>query len=123
MSGAHSRVQTPAHDHTKGPVGISGTVMRSVIGHTEDGQITLTSSICCNGITCNVTQQFGRKEMTEAVEWQHRLAPGAHMTAFGEAPNFQLRDGELHLQTNRVITYQLKPDAHQVGEPDLFASA
>ncbi len=94
--------------------------VRTRIERTTAERVAFTALISCNGIRCHVVQLLGSDQMQQAVDKQQQLPAGAHLTAFGMAPDLQLLRGELHLVAHRVITYQLQAE---VAEPDLFATA
>jgi hypothetical protein len=110
---ARPNVQASALDRTKGPVGLSGTVLETRVVHPRSSgePALLEISFQCNGIRCRVTQSH--ETAAHAKERQRNLPPGAHLTAFGEASNLYLQGGELHLATDRLITYQLTSDFTQ----------
>lgn len=106
-------VQTSAQDHTKGPVGLSGTVVEChlVPPRIAGDQVPLVITIICGDIRCHITKVYDTQ--AEAKEVMRRLPVGSHLSAFGEAPNLRMRNGELHLATQRVITYSLVTDFTQ----------
>lgn len=111
-------VQTLAQDRTKGPVGLSGTVLESKVLHprASGDLVALTITIICGQIRCHITKMFDKPQA--ARDGQALVPPGSHLTAFGQASDLSLHRGELHLTTSRVITYHLMSD---VKAPDLFA--
>lgn len=108
-----SAVQTTTQDRTKGPVGLSGTVLDTKVLHPRIAgeQATLAVTIMCAAIRCHIHKAFD--DAKSAIAALRQIPPGSHLSAFGEAHHFHMRNGELYLSTQRVITYSLVSDFTQ----------
>lgn len=106
-------MQASARDRTKGPVGLSGTVLEARVIHprASGDSATLEAAIQCGEIRCHVSKVFD--SVADATKAMRLIPAGSHLSAFGEAPNLHMRGGELHLATQRWITYSLVSDFTQ----------